>query len=148
MILLPILCSFFFFFRLGRLAQVRAYRFWLHPDIIFRFSSHKKEQDRYLKIVHSLTEKVIQKRKREYETKKRHQLETGETENEEWTVVIDSLLAAIDDDGVGLTDEDIKAEVMTMMFAVSTYILIFYFKIKIYETLSNTIQYGRWKAKK
>lgn len=80
--------------------------------------------------MHSLTEKVIQKRKKEYETKKRHHLETGEQENEDWTVVIDSLLAAIDEDGVGLTDEDIKAEVMTMMFAVSR-VLTDHFKMEM-----------------
>ena len=101
--------------KLGRLAHMRVYKFWLRPDIIFRFSKVKKEQDKYIEIVHGLTEKVIKQRKKEYESRMN---QDDQDENEEkWTVFMDSLLRAKDENGVGLTDEDIKAEVMTMMFA-------------------------------
>ncbi|KAK5643673.1 hypothetical protein RI129_007518 [Pyrocoelia pectoralis] len=98
--------------KLARLAHMRVYKFWLRPDIIFRFSKIKKEQDKYIKIVHGLTEKVIKERKKRYESRIQ-----DDQVDEKWTVFMDSLLRAKDENGVGLTDEDIKAEVMTMMFA-------------------------------
>lgn len=100
---------------------MRVYKFWLRPDIIFRFSNIKKEQDKYLDIVHTLTDKVIKQRKKQYELSKQQRSETGESEDDKWTVFLDNLLGARDENGVGLTDEDIKAEVMTMMFAVSIF---------------------------
>lgn len=107
-----------FYFRLGRFAHMRIYKFWLRPEIIFKFSSLKREQDVYLNVVHSLTEKVIQERKQHYENFKQEQNETGER-NAKSTIFLDNLLHARDENGIGLTDEDIKAEVLTMMFAVS-----------------------------
>ncbi|KAF2889092.1 hypothetical protein ILUMI_17081 [Ignelater luminosus] len=102
---------------------MRIYKFWLRPEIIYRFSSLKKEQDKNIEIIHTLTEKVIQQRKKEYQSRKQQQSETGESEEARWSVFLDSLLDARDENGVGLTDEDIKSEVITMMFAVSLIIL-------------------------
>ncbi|KAF5302923.1 hypothetical protein FQA39_LY02103 [Lamprigera yunnana] len=101
--------------KLGRLAHMRVYKFWLRPDFIFRFSKVKQQQDKYLKIINGLTEKVIQQRKDAYVSKLEQQCTTES--DEKWTVFMDSLLKAKDENGVGLTDDDIKAEVMTMMFA-------------------------------
>lgn len=80
-------------------------------------------QDRYLKVIYEDTEKIIQKRKKEYETRKQNHTETVEKEDER-TVVIDSLFAARDEDVVGLTDEDIKAEAITLILAVSNILTI------------------------
>lgn len=101
--------------KLSRLAHMRIYKFWLRPELIFRFSKVKKEQDKYLAVVHGLTEKVIKQRKKAYESKIQ-QGDYNESE-EKWTVFMDSLLKAKDENGLCLTDEDIKAEVVTMMFA-------------------------------
>ncbi|KAF5291228.1 hypothetical protein FQR65_LT11463 [Abscondita terminalis] len=102
--------------KLARLAHMRIYKFWLRPEFIFRFTKEKKSQDKYLTIVHGLTEKVIKQRKEAYESKVQQGINNDESE-EKWTVFMDNLLKAQDENGLRLTDEDIKAEVMTMMFA-------------------------------
>lgn len=102
--------------RLGRFAHERSYKVWLRPDIVFKYSKLKQEQDKYLNVVHPLTEKVIKERRREYLMNK----ENVNGEQIKWPVFLDKFFEATDDEtGAGLTDDEIKDEVMTMLFAVS-----------------------------
>lgn len=100
--------------RLGRFAHERSYKVWLRPDIVFKYSKLKQEQDKYLNVVHPLTEKVIKERRREYLMNK----ENVNGEQIKWPVFLDKFFEATDDEtGAGLTDDEIKDEVMTMLFA-------------------------------
>lgn len=121
-----IFCSFLIynivvtFLRLGRFAHIREYKIWLQPDIFFQYSSMKKEQDKYIKILNTLTSRIINERKEQLEL----HLETNaplEGNSEESTVFLDNLLLAKDENGERLlSDEDIRDEVNTLLFAVST----------------------------
>lgn len=102
--------------RLSKFAHMRVYKPWLRPEITFKFSKLKKDQDKYLKILRDLTTQVIIERQKEFSTIKQLEMETGE-KIEKRAIFLDKLLEA-KDEGSGFTDKDILDEVMTMMFAV------------------------------
>lgn len=71
--------------------------------------------------MHTLTERVIKERKKEFAQKKQEEIETGETFYKKWPIFLDRLLVEKHDDGSSLTDQDIEDEVSTIMFAVGTF---------------------------
>ncbi|KAM9324686.1 cytochrome P450 4A12A-like [Gastrophryne carolinensis] len=83
-----------------------------HSDLIFRLSSHGRRQRRALKIAHEHTEKVIKQRK---ETLKQES-ELERIKQKRRLDFLDILLYAKDENGKGLSDEDLRAEVDTFMF--------------------------------
>ncbi|XP_017769643.1 PREDICTED: cytochrome P450 4g15-like isoform X2 [Nicrophorus vespilloides] len=95
--------------RLGRCAHQRVYKVWLRFNAIFRFSKLRQTQEKYLKVVHPLTERVIAERKKSYLN--------GDSDERSWPLFIDGFFKARDEQGQGLSDQEIKDEVMTMMFA-------------------------------
>lgn len=105
------------YFRLSKFAHLRVYKFWLRPEITFKFSKLKQDQDKYLNIIRGLTNAVIEERKKEFDAIRQMEIETGE-KIEKRAIFIDKLLEA-KEEGSGFTDVDIMDEVMTMMFAVS-----------------------------
>lgn len=113
------------FCRLSKFVHLRVYKPWLRPELIFKFSKLKQDQDYYLKILRDLTNAVIQERKKEFGNIKQMEMETGE-KNEKRTIFLDKLLQA-ENDIDKLTDKDVLDEVMTVMFAV----FIFFYQMKI-----------------
>lgn len=106
---------------MGRLSHIRQYKIWLHPDIFYRYSRLKKELDKQIEVINALTDRVINDR--------RQIIENGndESDQEEGAILfLDYLLKAKKDDGEPLlSNEEIRDEVNTMMFAVSNRTEIF-----------------------
>lgn len=103
----------FVFARLGRLAHIRVYKVWLHPDIFFRFSKVKKEQDKYINVINAVTDRIIKERE--------EHLEKGSGGAEGKQTFLDNLLLEKDENGKrAISNEEIRDEVNTLMFAVST----------------------------
>lgn len=107
--------------RLGRLAHIRVYKIWLHPDILFRFSKIKQEQDKYIKVINEVTDGIIKEREKNLENDK------------EKRTFLDNLL--LEKDIVGkrmISNEDIRDEINTLLFAVS---------IKTFAKKNNTMRF-------
>lgn len=100
-------------FRLGRLAHIRVYKIWLYPDIVFRFSNVKKEQDKYIKVINQVTDGIIEEREK-------YLKEENNADVSEKQTFLDNLLLEKDENGKRLIcNEEIRDEVNTLMFAVS-----------------------------
>lgn len=99
-----------FGFRLGRLSHVRAYKIWLHPDVIFRWSKLKKEQDKYIKVINEVTYSIVREK----------QTQLSQKGGQDTHQFLDNLLRERNENGERvMTIEEIKDEVNTLMFAVS-----------------------------
>ncbi|XP_065919119.1 cytochrome P450 4B1-like [Dysidea avara] len=85
-------------------------------DFLFYLSPSGREFRRACKIVHDHSDKVVRDRKTVLE----EQIKKGEplqpTGGRKYLDFLDILLTSKDEDGVGLTDEEIRAEVDTFMF--------------------------------
>uniref|UniRef100_A0AAT9UTD0 Cytochrome P450 4G219 n=2 Tax=Maconellicoccus hirsutus TaxID=177089 RepID=A0AAT9UTD0_MACHI len=55
--------------------HLRHRQIWFRPEVIFQFTKYAKAQERFLNIIHGLTNKVLQVKKTEYEKKKKLLLE-------------------------------------------------------------------------
>ncbi|XP_060071024.1 cytochrome P450 4A25-like [Ylistrum balloti] len=95
--------------RLGHLAQLRLLSPWLWHKFPFYLSPTGREFSKHVKYIHDFDEKVINARRKSLESdpsilKKRH------------LDFLDILLTARDEQGVGLTDREIRDEVDTFLF--------------------------------
>jgi len=98
---------------LGHAATYRLLHPYLYPDIVFNLSSRGREFKRNCQYVHQVSEEIIDKRKKTL-------LEEGEkiiSQKGRYLDFLDILLTAKDDDGQGLTDQEIRDEVDTFLFA-------------------------------
>ncbi|XP_028667984.1 cytochrome P450 4A6-like [Erpetoichthys calabaricus] len=86
--------------------------FPLHSDIIFYLSPIGYKFRKSCKISHHHTEEVIKERKKVLKDEK----ELSKIQQKRYLDFLDILLSATDEDGKGLSDEDIRAEVDTFMF--------------------------------
>ncbi|XP_063614827.1 uncharacterized protein LOC134787925 [Penaeus indicus] len=111
--------------KMGTLIQFRQFRPWLHPDFAFRLTSHGREQEKCLRVIHGLATDTIELRRKARQEEKRWRRE------EEWRgeddacgipgqktrhAFLDLLLEYSEKDPT-ITDEDIRDEVNTFMFA-------------------------------
>ncbi|XP_043941744.1 cytochrome P450 4B1-like [Protopterus annectens] len=94
------------------LIQVRIRCFPYHSNLIFNLSPHGFRFWKACKLAHEHTGKVIQQRKAILKDEK----ELEKIQQKRYLDFLDILLCARDDDGKGLSDEDICAEVDTFMF--------------------------------
>ncbi|XP_033735423.1 leukotriene-B4 omega-hydroxylase 3-like [Pecten maximus] len=81
---------------------------WLFPDIIFYLTKGGRRFKRQCKYVHDVAEDVIDKRRRT--------LEAGGVPEKKYKDFLDILLMARDENGKGLTREEIRNEVDTFLF--------------------------------
>ncbi|XP_033747108.1 taurochenodeoxycholic 6 alpha-hydroxylase-like [Pecten maximus] len=96
--------------RLGQLCLKRLLSPWLWIDFAFYLSPTGREYSKHTKYIHDFDEKVIRERRKLLDSdpsvlKKRH------------LDFLDILLTAQDDQGIGLTDREIRDEVDTFLFA-------------------------------
>ncbi|XP_052073594.1 cytochrome P450 4A10-like [Mytilus californianus] len=94
--------------RLSYLTLSRCLKPWYQIDFIYRFSNERKELKQLCDYSHEFSNGIIKERKqtlkKEGQPTKRH------------LDFLDILLTAKDENGIGLSDEDIRAEVDTFMF--------------------------------
>ncbi|XP_012817051.1 cytochrome P450 4B1 [Xenopus tropicalis] len=83
-----------------------------HSDFIFYLSPHGFRFRRALKVAHDHTDKVIKQRKKSLH----EQNELEKIQQKRHLDFLDILLCAKDENGKGLSDEDLRAEVDTFMF--------------------------------
>ncbi|XP_018408534.1 PREDICTED: cytochrome P450 4B1-like [Nanorana parkeri] len=83
-----------------------------HNDLVFHLSHHGFRYRRALKTAHQHTDKVIKERKESLKEKK----ELEKISQKRHLDFLDILLCAKDENGQGLSDEDLRAEVDTFMF--------------------------------
>ncbi|KAG9468809.1 hypothetical protein GDO78_021905 [Eleutherodactylus coqui] len=91
------------------------YRFFClpyHNDLIFHLSPHGFRFRKALKIAHGHTDKVIKERKQSL----KEDTELEKIQKKRHLDFLDILLCAKDENGQGLSDEDLRAEVDTFMF--------------------------------
>lgn len=125
--------------------HLRHTKVWLRPDWLFNLTKYGKDQMHLLEIIHGLTKRVISKKKEDYKSGKRNIIDTSTQKSENKTVVeglsfgqsanlkddldVDDndvgekkrqafldLLMEAGQNGVVLTDEEIKEQVDTIMF--------------------------------
>lgn len=81
---------------------------WLYPDLIFYRTTEGKSFKAKCDYVHQVAEDVIDKR--------RNTLESQDISSQRYLDFLDILLTAKDEDGKGMSKEDIRSEVDTFMF--------------------------------
>ncbi|XP_069675166.1 cytochrome P450 4C1-like isoform X2 [Periplaneta americana] len=103
---------------MGNIFIQRLAKPWIHPDFIFSLTSRGKEQKRCLSILHGLSTSVVKTRKEQMQ-KSKFQTSEDSAEDEcgikRRLALLDLMLEA-SDDGLKLTDEEIREEVDTFMF--------------------------------
>ncbi|XP_064074814.1 cytochrome P450 4C1-like [Vanessa tameamea] len=90
----------------------RFQKFWLHSHFIYSWSSLKKKQDEYLKILHNLSYTVLQKRKADYLKNRNNNEET--TQGPKFKPFMDLLLELSIEKGA-FNDREIREHVDTMI---------------------------------
>lgn len=125
--------------------HLRHTKVWLRPDWLFNFTKYGKDQIQLLEIIHGLTKKVIKRKKEEYKSGKRNFIDTSslpkteERKSEMFSfgqpvglkddldvedndvgekkrqAFLDLLMEA-GQNGVTLSDEEVKEQVDTIMF--------------------------------
>ncbi|XP_069982269.1 cytochrome P450 4C1-like [Penaeus vannamei] len=104
---------------LSSLIQFRQFRPWLHPDFVFRRTSHGRKHDACIKTIHGLAKQTISMRrkarraKRFAAQKKAPEEDFGQKTRQAF---LDLLLEYSENDST-ITNEDILEEVNTFMFA-------------------------------
>ncbi|XP_056388470.1 cytochrome P450 4B1-like isoform X2 [Hyla sarda] len=99
-------------YQLSQLVQYRTRCFPYHNDFIFYLSPHGFRFRRALRIAHGHTDKVIKLRKESL----KQETELEKIKQKRHLDFLDILLCAKDENGRGLSDEDLRAEVDTFMF--------------------------------
>ncbi|KAF4517534.1 hypothetical protein B566_EDAN005097, partial [Ephemera danica] len=94
---------------------------WLHPDIIWKFSSAKKETDKHIRFVDEFGDKVIAERREYLKSLKRDEKSEnvahgGKKRN---MAFLDQLLTS--EESENLSQEDIRSNVNVFMSAVNTF---------------------------
>uniref|UniRef100_A0A4D5R9T3 Cytochrome P450 4c3 n=1 Tax=Scolopendra viridis TaxID=118503 RepID=A0A4D5R9T3_SCOVI len=104
--------------RMCRILYYRSARIWLSYDWLFKLTSVGRESKKCLEILHGFTDKVIQERKLERKTMSQpvSKPEDSITGRKKRLAFLDLLLEA-SDNGRVLSDEDLREEVDTFMFA-------------------------------
>ncbi|XP_072932370.1 cytochrome P450 4C1-like [Epargyreus clarus] len=91
----------------------RFQKFWIHNHFIYSWSSLRKKQDKCLKILHNMSNTVLQKRKEEYLSNKRNgNLE--KTSGTKFKAFLDLLLELSIEKGA-FNDREIREQVDTMI---------------------------------
>ncbi|XP_069363043.1 cytochrome P450 4V2-like [Maniola hyperantus] len=93
----------------------RLLKFWLHSDIVFNWSSLKRKQDEYLKILHNMSSTVLKKRKAEYLNNKLNKVTEDTTKGPKFRPFMDLLLELAIEKGA-FNDQEIREHVDTMLF--------------------------------
>ncbi|XP_053324922.1 cytochrome P450 4B1-like [Spea bombifrons] len=99
-------------YELSSLVDHRFRNFLYHNDLIYSVTPHGYRFRRALREAHQHTDKVIQQRKESL----RYGKELDKVQQRRHLDFLDILLCARDENGQGLSDEDIRAEVDTFMF--------------------------------
>uniref|UniRef100_A0A8C3HAY9 Cytochrome P450 4B1 n=1 Tax=Chrysemys picta bellii TaxID=8478 RepID=A0A8C3HAY9_CHRPI len=86
--------------------------FPFHNDFIYRISPQGRRFQEACRLAHQHTDKVIKERK----TSLQDQQELEKIQKKKYLDFLDILLCAKDENGAGLSDEDLRAEVDTFMF--------------------------------
>ncbi|XP_062995287.1 cytochrome P450 4B1-like isoform X2 [Elgaria multicarinata webbii] len=97
---------------LSNLMQERIQNFLYHNDLIYHLSPHGYRFFKACKIAHHHTEKVIRERKAVLKDER----ELDKIQKKRYLDFLDILLCAKDENGVGLSDKDIRYEVDTFLF--------------------------------
>lgn len=61
--------------------HLRHTRVWLRPDWLFNLTKYGKDQIQLLDVIHSLTKKVIQRKKEDFKAGKRNFIKTTESKD-------------------------------------------------------------------
>ncbi|EEB15503.1 cytochrome P-450, putative [Pediculus humanus corporis] len=101
-------------YRLSALVVERTGRVWLHPDFIYNLTSHGKENRKHLDIVHSFTDRVIQKRKLSFENESSKNFDSPDRKKLSFLDLL--LKASMNEASTPLTDMELREEVDTFMF--------------------------------
>lgn len=128
-------CMHFACYRVTGTLQLRVSNLWKRSDLLFKVFAHKEKQktDKIIKVLHDFTNKVIIQRRE-------HLLKNNGCDNERHSrdnnigmskkmAFLDILLQATID-GVPLSNTEIREEVDTFMFAVSTFCPCHHFSMK------------------
>ncbi|KAM4642206.1 cytochrome P450 4B1-like [Discoglossus pictus] len=99
-------------FDLSYLTNLRLRCFPYHNNAVFYLSPHGYRFRKACQITHQHTDKVIQQRKESM----KHEKELEKIQQKRHLDFLDILLFAKDENGQGLSDEDLRAEVDTFMF--------------------------------
>ncbi|KAJ9601167.1 hypothetical protein L9F63_000687 [Diploptera punctata] len=126
--------------KMCNILHLRQSKFWLRPEWLFNMTKYGKEQVDLLGIIHGLTKKVVKKKKEEFNAGNKRYIESSITPEEKVvTTPVKGLRDDLDEqdendigqkkrlafldlmiesaqNGVVLTDEEIKEEVDTIMF--------------------------------
>ncbi|XP_069498348.1 cytochrome P450 4B1-like [Ambystoma mexicanum] len=98
---------------LSHLVDLRFRMLPYHSDLIFHLSPHGYRFRKARRIAHDHTDKVIKQRKELM----KNEATLEKIQQKRHLDFLDILLCARDENGVGLSDEDLRAEVDTFMFA-------------------------------
>lgn len=105
---------FYFYCRLLKIIDKRVFDPFFKYDFIWKQTSYFKEQEKYLNYINTFVDEIVKNRHKEL---LKQQLTISDLKNKKLTLVDSLLLSKID--GQPLTNEDIRGEVNTFMFAVS-----------------------------
>ncbi|KAG7202822.1 hypothetical protein KM043_009979 [Ampulex compressa] len=99
--------------KIASIMQRRFTNVWISFDPIFKLTTWGKEHDQSLRVIHGFVDKVIADRKAEWKSKRDGNF--NEPLNKRQALL--DLLLEMSQDGAVLTDEDIREEVNTFMYA-------------------------------
>ncbi|XP_042241114.1 cytochrome P450 4C1-like isoform X2 [Homarus americanus] len=103
-------------FGMGRIFRYRKFRPWLHSDFMFWLLGYAKQMDAHLKVLHDMSYSTIkERRKARLNTNTAHH--DQEVLGKKNRLVFLDLLLEYADKTPGITDEDIRQEVDTFLFA-------------------------------
>ncbi|XP_020283970.1 cytochrome P450 4c3-like [Pseudomyrmex gracilis] len=100
--------------KIASIVQMRFTNVWVSSDLIFKLTKAGKEHDRSLRIIHGFVDKVLAERKAAWKLKHDDNFNKSSTKKKQ--ALLD-LLLNISEDGAVLSDEDIREEVNTFMYA-------------------------------